>query len=71
MDMGCPIPVHREVPPMLANVMKIALLAVILASSSGCIIHHFDDDDDHHRGGWDDRRDHDDRDRDGHRKGHR
>ncbi|MCO6056826.1 hypothetical protein NG726_09100 [Pseudomonas sp. MOB-449] len=52
---------------MLAQVVKIALLAAVLASSGGCIIHHFDDD--HHRGGWDSHRDHDDR--GGHRKGHR
>ncbi|MNE79253.1 hypothetical protein D3C80_1757180 [compost metagenome] len=54
---------------MLAKVVKIALLAVVLASNGGCIIHHFDDD--HHRGGWDGRHGHDDKDRDGHRKGHR
>jgi hypothetical protein len=52
---------------MLANVVKIALLALVLANSGGCIIHHYDHD--HDRGGWDGHRDHDDR--DGHRRGHR
>lgn len=60
---------------MLVQIVKIALLAVVLANSSGCIIHHFDDDHDRRRGDWDNHRDHDDRndrdDRDGHRKGHR